>query len=530
MARQTAAGLGPDHRGGGGRLGLSDRAGFMVLGNTAQSLAQLATIMVLTRLFSRGEYGSYRQVWLVYFTLSPVLLLGVPYSIFYFMPRLDAEERRRFALRTVSLLFFLGAALALVIGAGAPLIAASMKNPALVPLLRAFALYALFALPTAVLPNLLVADGRHRAAGAVIGGFAFTLAAVVVVAAAITHQVIWALRATALAALVQWAVAAVLLTRAHGYRFSLDWGALKKQLGWSVPVGLSAVISVLAQRAGNWIVAVLYKSPATYGIYDVGAFEVPLVGVLTFSVTTTLLPIFSGMHHRDEIAALVRLWHESMRKVALILFPVFVVLMVCAEPVMLILFTNKYAASVPIFRVYLLLLPLRTANYSAVLQSVGETRALWRGTLGSLTAVAVVGTLLAHTIGMIGPAIGLVLATYGVSVFWLLRTRRALGIRFAETFPWVRVGRIFGLSVVLGGVVLPILLLRLSPWATVAVIAPLYGALYLIAISKMGLLTQGDRDLARRWLTLSVLRRPAAEQAPGPAAPKGITPEVESQP
>jgi hypothetical protein len=46
----------------------------------------------------------------------------------------------------------------------------------------------------------------------------------------------------------------------------------------------------------------------------------------------------------------------------------------------------------------------------------------------------------------------------------------------------------------------------------------------------MGLLTQGDRDLARRWLTLSVLRRPAAEQAPGPAAPKGITPEVESQP
>jgi O-antigen/teichoic acid export membrane protein len=510
-------------------LGLADRAGFMVLGNTAQAVAQLATLMVLARLFSRAEVGCYRQVWLVFNTLTPVLLLGVPYSILYFMPRLDAEARRQFALRTVTLLLVLGAAFALVMGAGAPFIARLMKNPALVPLLRTFALYALFALPTAVLSNLLVADGRHRAAGAVIGGFAFTLTAAVIVAAAVTHQVIWAVRATTLAALVQWIVTAVLITRAYGWRVSLDWGALKRQLGWSVPVGLSAVIAVLSQRAGSWIVAVLFKDSATYAIYDYGAVEVPLVGVLTFSVTTTLLPVFSGMHHRDEIAALVRLWHESMRKVALILFPIFVMLMICAEPIMLILFTRKYIASAPIFRVYLLLLPLRTASYSAVLQSAGRTQELWRGTLGSLIAVAVVGTLLAHTIGMIGPAVALVLASYAVALYWLLRTRRALRISFAETFPWVKVGRIFGLSLLLGGLVAPLLWLRLSPWATIGVIAPLYSALYLAAILKTGLLTPGDRELARRWLSLSVLRKPV-EEAAADLAPEPDNPVAEPRP
>jgi len=523
-AHHNEAGPAPKQPGG-----LADRAGFIILGNIAQSLAQMAVVMVLARLFSRADYGSYRQVWLVYWMLSPVLLLGIPSSILYFLPRLQPEQRRRFVLRTLGLLLVLGMVLCAVITSAAPRIAAWMHNPSLASLLRIFALYAIFALPAAALPNLLIAHGRHRAAAGIIAGFALLLGAGVITASALTAQVAWALRAAVGVAVLQALIAVAIVLRAHlvwpraarppttGATARktpwLDWSALKQQLTWAVPVGFSSVIAVLSRRAGHTIVAVTYPR-AEYAIYDVGAFEVPFVGAFTFAVTQTLLPVFSGMHYRDQIGSLIRLWHESIRKVALLLFPLFVVLMICADQIVVILFSQRFAASTPIFRTYLLLLPLRTTNYSSVLQAAGDTKALAQGTTGALILVASLGVILAHSVGLVGPAIALVIASYAMTAFWLVRIRRTLGIPFRDTFPWARVGRISGLALVLGVPLLPLLRLGLGPWATVAIIIPTYAALYLAAVFKTGLLTRRDRELIIRWLSLSTLRRP-----PGPGGP-----------
>jgi len=487
-------------------LGLADRAGFVVLGNTAQSLAQLATIVVLTRLFSRGDYGSYRQVWLVYFMLSPVLLLGVPSSVLYFLPRLESDERRRFALRTVCLLLVLGALLSVLIAGAAPLIAARMHNPHLLALLRTFSLYALFALPAAVLPNLLVAGGRHRAAGAITGGFALMLAAGVITAAATTQQVIWALRAAVGVAVLEGGVVIAVVLRTQGFAFNLDWPALRRQLAWSVPVGLSGTMTLLAKRISNAIVGLTHL-PAEYAIYDVGAFEVPLVGVLTFSITTTLLPVFSGMHHRDEIGSLIRLWHESMRKVALILFPLFALLFVLAPDLVVLVFSSKYAASTPIFRIYLLLLPLRTTVYSSVLVAAGETGLLMAGAVGFLFLAAGLTWALLGPFGMQGAAAATVIATYILAVFYLAAVKRKLAVETKDIFPWRRVPGILAVACVVGAAVWPLSLPHWALWPRMALLTVAYFALYLSISRALGLLSTADLRLAYRWITLQALRQ-----------------------
>ena len=66
----------------------------------ALSLAQLVTTvvtvvsgMVFTRYLSIADYATYLQTFLAYDFVSPLLTLGLPSALFYFLPR--AEERQK---------------------------------------------------------------------------------------------------------------------------------------------------------------------------------------------------------------------------------------------------------------------------------------------------------------------------------------------------------------------------------------------------------------------------------------------------
>jgi len=86
----TAAGAAAEHA----VAKLTTQAGGVSIGRAVGTLAGLATVMVLSRLLSPADYGSYRQVWLVFFTLAPILELGVPPSVSFFGPQLAREALR----------------------------------------------------------------------------------------------------------------------------------------------------------------------------------------------------------------------------------------------------------------------------------------------------------------------------------------------------------------------------------------------------------------------------------------------------
>ena len=42
--------------------------------------------MVLSRVLTRHDYATYRQTFLAYALISPVIILGLPQAIFFFLP------------------------------------------------------------------------------------------------------------------------------------------------------------------------------------------------------------------------------------------------------------------------------------------------------------------------------------------------------------------------------------------------------------------------------------------------------------
>ena len=131
---------------------------------TAARVAGTGSILVLfvllSHLLAAPEYGTFRQVWLVNKGLLDVLALGVPLSVYYFVPRLSDDHKRRFVAQSLLVLAGLGLVLAAGVFIGAPVLARTFNNPEIEPLLRLFALYPLFAMPVSGLESVLLSLGR----------------------------------------------------------------------------------------------------------------------------------------------------------------------------------------------------------------------------------------------------------------------------------------------------------------------------------------------------------------------------------
>jgi len=97
-------------------------------------------------------------------------------------------------------------------------------------------------------------------------------------------------------------------------------------------------------------------------------FQVSVLNVLRAS-----LPPLIAAGRIDEV---IRIWRDSVRKLAIIIVPSFTFLVCFANRFITTLFTSSYAASVHVFHIYLLVLPQYMLVLSVVPQVVWQKRGL----------------------------------------------------------------------------------------------------------------------------------------------------------
>jgi len=150
----------------GGFAGFTDPGARFVIG--ASFLFALATITglicaaILARLLTKQDYASYRQTLLAYTFVSPLLMLGLPTGLFYFLAR-DRKHGRSILSGNILLLFSMGIVFFIAIWSGLnELLADRFNNPALKDLLLIYSPYALLALPVITISACLVSYNRVK--------------------------------------------------------------------------------------------------------------------------------------------------------------------------------------------------------------------------------------------------------------------------------------------------------------------------------------------------------------------------------
>mgnify|MGYP000339064720 CR=1 FL=1 len=433
----------PAERSSGQSLSLSEKAAVLASGQALSSVAMILTMVVLARVFSQRDYATYQQTMLTFQLASPLLMLGLHQAMYYFLP-LNAERSRQILAENLLLLAGSGLICSLFFSIGGRhWVAWWFDNPDLASCLLVFAPYFLLMLPAASLPACLMAWGRAREVAAFNAGSRLLMFLLVVIPSLIWPRPLTAVSGAVAGAGVCAAAALLMMGRAcRGGSWQPTLRGLRSQLAFGVPLGLAAAIGLFERSVDKLMVAAM-ASPEDFSIYVNGALEIPLIGVVTSSVTSVLIPEYTRLYAEGRLSDIVALMHRAMTSCALVILPAMAFLFVAAGDLMVLLFGPTYEASAAPFRVYLLLLPVRTLTFGALLMAMGKGRCILIQTVATLAINVPAAWLAIRLFGSIGAAIAAVGAVYLVSLpYLLLQLRRWLHCPIRTLIPWRNLGEI----------------------------------------------------------------------------------------
>lgn len=462
------------------------KAAMLASGTLLTSLVGLGSAMVLSRLLSKADFGTYQQTLLSYNLAAPLLAMGLPLALYYFLPR-NRDRMRGTLVENLLLLGVCGLAFMLFMFLGGNRLLASRAgepNPTLERTLLIFAPYALFMLPAMAVSAVLVSTDHYRRLA-----MYNWMSRLAMLALAIGACLIWRSPSGAVAGQVVGAAAVFLPAMLLMWRSCPEgpsaptWRGMREQIVYSFPLGLMRGFGALRSQLDKLIVAAMFGAEA-YAVYAVGAVELPLVGVLSTSITGVLLPEATRLTQEDRKAEALALWRRAAVKSALLVFPMTVFFVAMAPETMRVLFTKEYEGSAAPFRVYTLQLPLRIVNVGNLFLSAGKGKLLLWINVASLLVNAVLSFTLVSSLGPVGAAWGgllsLVLCLFPLSLGWI---GKHYGSRVGTVLPFATLSRTAGVAVFAGAVFLAkpyvggihdIPLLCLSATAYAVVVALLY--------------------------------------------------------
>jgi O-antigen/teichoic acid export membrane protein len=335
---------------------LKTQSAWLLFAKTVGFAFAFVLPLLVTRYLSQEKVGVYRQVFLVVTNAAAILPLGFSMSAYYFLAR--ETERRKAAVFNILLFNFVMGALAFAALFFYPQILGGVfkneETTRLAPLVGATVWLWIF---SSFLETVAVANREPRLATAFII-LAQLTKTVLMSAAVVAFSTVDAfLYAAIFQAVLQIAALMVYLAkRFPGFWASFDFRFFREQFSYALPFGLVALLWTVQTDVHNYFVGYRF-SAAEFAIYAYGCFQLPLIAMIRESVTSVLIPRMSELERRGDTGEIVRLTARAMEKLAFFNFPIYLFLLITAQTFVVTLFTENFAASVPIFLINLTLLP-----------------------------------------------------------------------------------------------------------------------------------------------------------------------------
>jgi O-antigen/teichoic acid export membrane protein len=208
-----------------------------------------------------------------------------------------------------------------------------------------------------------------------------------------------------------------------------------------------------------------------------------------------------------NVAAVRAIWLDAVRKLALILCPIVGVLVVLAHELIVVMFTEDYAASVPVFVVFTLGMLLIVLLTDSVLRVYAQNKYLIVQNLLRLALIAALISPFLDNFGLVGAVLVTLLANASAKVFALARVKTLLDVSLAQLLPWSSLARILVLTLFAGFVTEALRrALPLPPIALLVVCGGTFMLTYYVALLCCGPLHDDEKQQLLRLPQLPVAR------------------------
>lgn len=402
----------------------------LIAGRAASALLSFTVPLLLARRLPPAEYGTYKQFFLVATTATLVGQLGLPGSLYYFMPR-SGGERGRYSLQTLALLFVAGVLWGAAILAGIGELAHRFENPRLVALGPPLALYALASLGATPLEIALTA--QRRTGWAAVSYVTSDLARMAALVAPI-------LGGHGLAALA-WSAATF-----AGLRLGVTWGvalaggfgppsrptrqSLGAQLRYALPFAGAVLLGVAQAQLPQYLVAAL-TDPALFAVFAVGALQIPFTDTVYTPIAEVMMVRLAESPRREA----PRIFREAVARLAIFFLPLCAFAWAMAPVLIPTLYTERYRAAVPIFAIAAGEALLSAFPVDGLLRALAATRALLLANLVRIALGWIAVPTGLHLFGLAGAMAAHVgVQGFGKALLILLAARR-LGVAPTTLLP-----------------------------------------------------------------------------------------------
>lgn len=404
------------------------RAGFVV--------ANLALIAVASHLLSKQDYAALRQVFLPYDIAGPIVALGIPSAVHYYLPRYRSRASAVFDLTLITAIPHILFSLALWQFGSETLINLT-ANPALSAVVALLPIYVTSQGLSQTFTSILSCDGKTRVIA--IGSCASI--AILVAGAVLPLMGINSLEVFALARVASVGCLALLLGLAVHAQSRPFQGVVsgvcqrtRTMLSVSVPLGIASALGALSLAMDKAVVASLGQ-PEDYATYINGAMELPIIGVVSGSFASVVMGGMARSVAAGDLGAAARMFRDTATEGAKVLVPIMVFSMMFSADIMTTLFSSRYADSAIPFTLYLLLIPLRIVVFGTALVALGQSRVVLRRAAIELGLNLALSVGLWYALGYNGVAAATVVVAYAWSAPYSVKVIcRGFRVRWRELF------------------------------------------------------------------------------------------------
>lgn len=479
---------------------LAKQSGITFVGNVASKAIKFGFVVAVTRLIDPTEYGLYTLALTVVLFLESVSNLNVHSALDYFVPRhLSNDDRReaRSVVHTVvavTLLTSPVAAVGLFVFSDA--IAAVFDEPRLARVLAVFALAVPFLAIRNVFQSLFegLKDMRYRV---LIDDLTYpsarlVLAVLLVLLGEGLFGLVWGHVAAAVLAVL---VGVVLVVRRVPWVVGRGTSgrSLRSVLSYSLPLAFAGVITSTVGQIDFFVIG-RFAEADQVGFYRVAFL---LAGnVLIFQAS--LQPVFKPMiaETLDDPVALQFRYQIATRWATMFSLPAALVLILAPGTYLALFFTSQYAVATGTLAVLVTgyVLTVSMGPVAKMLEATGNTRILFLDSALLLGTNAILDVILVQRIGILGAAIGTVVAHTLTNVVALAQVYYLHGVH-PFSFTTVRTWLLFVPATAIGVAVVAI---EPDGLVRVALLPTLVSITYAAAMARAGAFTEQDRQIAER--------------------------------
>ena len=471
---------------------------LIMSGRTLAFAATFFIPVVLVRIFDPTQFGTYKQLFLVFSTVNLIAQVGMASSLYYFVPR-AAHDAGRFVANSQLFLGTAGLAGFGVLVFAAPKLAHWLSNSELSRYLPWIGLYLFLMMLSASLEIVLIARGKYFWASACYALSDLARAAAFILPVILFRQLEWLLKGAVAVAFLRVVLTLFYFRREFRGSFKPNRVLFQGQMAYALPFAAAIFVDILQASLPQYAVSHWFN-PATFAIFSVGCLQIPLVDFAASPTSDVMMVKMQERLSEGNKPAVLAIWHDTTWKLAVLFFPLVVFCVVAARQIIVLLYTVRYEASVPIFMAWSSMILLSILQVDGVMRVFAQTRFLLALNLMRLGIIAALLKWSLSGFGLLGPVLAIVLATLAFKAGALIRMKRLLGIGAAQLLPWGSLAALLGAALGAGTVAWAVKMVMHA--ATVPLLCAMWtacAATYIALVWYFDLLNSDERQAIARW-------------------------------